>query len=245
MDEKLKRKILSLGKSTNYDGHGIPIFSKEGVEKMAYEFLRSFDAECLRRPIPTPIGEILTALKNDVGLNIAFVELGHRGNKKILGRTVFSENRIYIDKNLYGENQGSFRFTAAHEIGHWIFHRHRKISGKVVVNNDLILEDDESDFLVSDAPSDPQKWMEFHANVFAESLLMPAATIQSALVDVQKRHGITRNLGTIYLDSLQQYSRQDADMIITDLAGTYITSKKAMEIRLDRMGLIKVPNAGG
>lgn len=51
-------------------------------------------------------------------------DLGHHDGDKTLGRTLPRRNAIHIDVSLKQAGPiGRFRFTIAHEVGHWVLHR--------------------------------------------------------------------------------------------------------------------------
>lgn len=72
------------------------------------------------------------------------------------------------------------RFTAAHELGHFILHRDLMPTGHISDTQDSILETMEPDALQD---------MEREANQFAVELLMPAAMCRQRAEELQKAHG--------------------------------------------------------
>lgn len=51
-------------------------------------------------------------------------ELGSREGERVLGITRPRQRKIFVDAELRAEGpQGRYRFTVAHEIGHWILHQ--------------------------------------------------------------------------------------------------------------------------
>jgi len=127
-----------------------------------------------------------------------------------------------------------FRFTVAHEIGHWSLHRRKKVV------NVAVIEDEESDLEVrygAKTLKTPRQWMEHQANVFAAALLMPRSTFQKAVIQVQKQLGIATRLGTVFLDN-QAVNRQYYKAIVSSLMETYGVSGKATRIRLEETGIL-------
>ena len=92
-------------------------------------------AECAEncgRPLALPIPAYDIAV-NHLAFQLEFVDMHEamgvpmlRGQPYILGRTLFAEETILIDRSLNPENfpslRGRFRFTVAHEIGHALLH---------------------------------------------------------------------------------------------------------------------------
>lgn len=96
------------------------------------------------------------------------------------GLTIPSENAIVLREDVYEracEGRGRDRFTAAHELGHYIMHRnapfkyHRAESGRLPAYKDS----------------------EWQANRFAGALLMPEAKmiVCRSLAEVSERFGVT------------------------------------------------------
>jgi len=72
------------------------------------------------------------------------------------------------------------RFTAAHELGHFILHRDLMPTGYLSDTNESILESMDGEEL---------KAMEQEANQFAVELLMPASVCRQRAEELQKTHG--------------------------------------------------------
>ena len=229
-------------KDIRYDQHGLPILSDEEIEIVAYRILELYSAKCLEKPMRTPIVEILKYLKENFGLKVYFGNVGWKNGVIIVGKTVFPQSAIFLDKEIASrdEDEGLFRFTVAHEIGHWILQ-----SGKMIIYEKPLLqtEDTENLFPVGKKLVTPKDWMEHQANVFAASLLMPKETVKIALINKQKEMGIHRNQGKIYLDS-QPINQRDFYEIVSHLKFIFGVSMRAMRIRLNTLGLIVEEDKG-
>src|SRR5579859_7541062 len=97
-----------------YDQHGVPVLSTREIESAATQLLEEHCPRILKSPRMTPILEILAKLEASTGLSTAFVELGHKGSFKVVGRVSFRGRRLYLDISLTNEREAAFRFTAAH-----------------------------------------------------------------------------------------------------------------------------------
>ncbi|MDP4207837.1 MAG: ImmA/IrrE family metallo-endopeptidase [Bacteroidota bacterium] len=83
-------------------------------------------------------------------------------------------------------------------------------------------------------------WVEWQANQFSASLLMPENTIWYSLLAIQQKNGI-RNKGTIFIDN--QYDNQRAFLLtISELADYFNVAKINIEYRLSELGIIKYGN---
>jgi Zn-dependent peptidase ImmA (M78 family) len=81
-------------------------------------------------------------------------------------------------------------------------------------------------------------WLEFQANVFAASLVMPREMFIVALKQTQKNIGIDKNIGRIYLSNAA-YSRRDYEAVVSQLAQVFHVSKKSVRIRTRTLQLIE------
>jgi hypothetical protein len=131
----------------------------------------------------TPIDEIA---EFDLGLNIDFDNLRESfhfetssSEDQILGAMVFSNRQIIVDETLDPVDnpaiEGRYRFTIAHEIGHWVLHRH-------LFSNELnavaALRETTGDYLLRQKTPDAR--LEWQANYFAACILMPRIEVERA-----------------------------------------------------------------
>jgi Zn-dependent peptidase ImmA (M78 family) len=226
-------------KQLHLDKNGIPILSRIDLEEKAERFLNFFEPTCLKEPRLTPLAAISLRLHKEFKVKFAFgVELGSTPEGyKYRGRFHIPTTTILIDKSL-PEGEPRFNFTLAHEIAHFVLHR--KVNLSVLegekdrqisdTNRDLILDQIEGD--------DPRKWLEWQANKFASSLLLPRFTVPNAVISIQKDIGITRNIGIVYLDR-QRANYSDYRELLNHLMLIYQASKSAIRLRLRELGLLR------
>jgi Zn-dependent peptidase ImmA (M78 family) len=172
----------------------------------------------------------------------------------VLGAIYFNEKLIVVDQSLVPEDfpamLGRYRFTLAHELGHWRLHRH------------LYLRRANERSLLPDGPARPNHVLrsrqydpkEVQANRFASCLLMPREMIKREWFDWRG------SMDPIYLDELQAQQQQilAAEMIrrgglsmgeeainnvlmehaARPLAEKFAVSPEAMRIRLEGMKLL-------
>ena len=222
----------------NYGEDGVPILRAKEIEQVATEVLEMHWPRALLRPTTTPIMEILKALEKTTHLKSVIGDLGYKGNAKILGRVNFPQKLLSLDTLLTTERKIQMRFTAAHEIGHWILHRWNyenwKFESSPPVHDNF--EDDENSLCRLEQRS-PQEWLEWQANVFAAALIMPRATFQRALAETQYSLGIRRNIGIVWMSDTK-YSRRDYMLSVERLAEVYGVSLASVKIRLETQNLI-------
>jgi Zn-dependent peptidase ImmA (M78 family) len=101
------------------------------------------------------------------------------------------------------------RFTAAHELGHFLLHR--ATMGRFRADTEATLREAEDD--VADR-------MEREANRFAAELLMPADVCQARAVELAERHGCCPR-----------------GILVYRLSSELLVSREAMRYRLQALGV--------
>ena len=172
-------------KALRYDKYGVPFLKGVQIEAIAYEVLGKYCPRVLETSKFTPVADILTGLHENTGLLLAWEDLGFKGTAKILGRVIFSRKILFLDASLDSQRKPTFRFTAAHEIGHWVLHRHRweKLRMDALSQPMDGFTDDEKTLCKLDR-NNPRDWLEYQANIFAASLVMPRKTFVQAVLSI-------------------------------------------------------------
>jgi len=221
-----------------YDKNGIPIFTICQIEAIADELLGKYCPHVLEKPGITNVGEIIERLHESTGLLFTITDLGYKGTAKVLGKVSFRKRLLLLDFSLEGKRKAAFRFTAAHEIGHWILHRYNYQNWNLQTPSDAgnEMEDDERSLCRLEQKTQ-RDWLEFHANVFAASLVTPRKMFVVALIEAQLAIGIRRNLGRIFL-SKTEYSERDFESIVNRLSQVFDVSKEAVRVRLKTLQLM-------
>ncbi len=223
-------------KKYRQDSNGVPILSRINIEEHAEAFIEYFDDDCLLRPGVTPLAAICTKLQNEHNVSFVFdKDLGMtKEGYKYRGCFHIPTTTILIDKNMQSKSP-RFNFTLAHEIGHFVLHR--KIDMSILKNNNEIKDTNRELILDQIESNNPRVWIEWQANKFASSLLMPRSTVPMAVVQKQQEMGLNRNIGKIYLDrgssSYQDYKQQ-----IEHLSFIYQTSIASVRIRLRELSIL-------
>lgn len=126
---------------------------------------------------PVPVEEIVELY---LQLELEFKDmLQEFGTDKIHGALWVNERRIGIEQSLEPDSHpkmlGRYRFTLAHECGHWRLHR-RRFQHRVVTQPSLLPDDPKRpEYICRDGDTDP---IEFQADMYAATLLMPAAMVR-------------------------------------------------------------------
>jgi len=237
-----RRNIEFAPSKLRYNKDGIPILSAKEIEVVAHELLQNHCPNVLRKPVATPVAEIIQKLHERTGLLFAMEDLGCVGTAKVLGKVNFSRKTLYLDISLEKERKAAFRFTAAHEIGHWVLHRYNYKNWKLDSRHTIVddLQDYEGTLYRLDQKSN-REWLEFHANVFAASLIMPREMFVFALKQVQVAIGIRKNIGRIYLSNVPS-SHRDYETAVNQLSQLFCVSKKSVKVRFKTLELIEGTN---
>jgi Zn-dependent peptidase ImmA (M78 family) len=120
--------------------------------------------------------------------------------------TVIISNHLLDPKN-----HGRMKYTYAHELGHWELHK----------NTGIVLTRCKSSIGKWYRPKTDAEWLEWQADCFAASLLMPAETFKNAF---QRMAGQT-------VFSIKDY-------VIPYMAQTFQVSKQAAAIRARHLFLV-------
>ncbi|WP_164976248.1 ImmA/IrrE family metallo-endopeptidase [Oleiharenicola lentus] len=220
-----------------YDKNWVPVLSPQQITDIAAEVLERFCPVVLKVPRSTPVVEIIQELSKSTGLKFAYTDLGHKDGHKVLGKVSFGEKLLSLDPVLQKELEPAFRFTAAHEIGHWVLHRYKYKLWTFLKKNKELDDDDASLFRLID--KSPLEWLEYQANFFAAELVMPRAQFEQAVAAAQHRLGIRRNLGKIYLSSAG--SQLDLVQVLEELERVYSVSRAALRIRMKTLEILVEP----
>ncbi len=152
-------------------------------------------------------------------------------NKHTLGRIVFDDKIIELFlQNAKDEQQ--LRFTLAHELGHYYLGHQRYLKLDTFDANDL--EGVPQGFIeLTDV-----KKLEWQANRFAASLLIPRSLFAEAVSEALERHDIRdKGYGMIYVDH-QPNNQASFASICVELARKFDVSFGAVAVRLEQLRLL-------
>lgn len=216
-----------------------------------------FCPEVLKAPQPIDEDRFLTEY---LGLTQDFQYLTHCG--LYLGMIVFEDSNkipvydedtnraeyirvkkgtVIIDNTLLEENQEQrYRFTAIHEGGHWVLHRHKyckKATGITIYNtyntcstSSFKCRANNIDFKFKPL----EQWndndtMEWQANYFSSAILMP----KSMMVKLCNDKNIVEELTFQSYWNMHLYN----NLLIKKVSEVFNVSKKAAEVRLNNLNL--------
>jgi hypothetical protein len=206
------------------------------------EYGRKFGV--VARP-PVPVEEIL---ESHLNLHLGFDDLPKMLNASdVLGATWVHDQRVLIDQSLdpsvHAAKEGRYRFTVAHEIGHWELHRHHFMDNP---GQGSLFGSTSKPSIVCRTSSRKEP-IEWQADAFSGYLLMPKEMVVSAWKErkgsldfyVAKKEiaGLSARWG-LAEDELPAVD------IARELARDFKVSGQAMQIRLIGLGLIKTEDPG-
>ncbi len=230
---------------------------EKDAEALLSEFARTRGATI---SLPVPIDDVI---EKYLKLRIDFDDL-HRilevprskgtDQPDILGAIFFAEKRIIIDETLDPDEnpskEGRYRYTTAHEVGHWRLHRQ-------------LFTADPAQGSLLDVPtvpsvvcrtSDAKARIEVQADVYASCLLMPRKLVFAAWNEAfpdGKPRILPPAVPTVHpFAEVQRIARKFPNAKFTEsdeqvlntfskpFAEQFLVSAVAMRIRLEKLGLI-------
>ncbi|MEJ1357879.1 MAG: ImmA/IrrE family metallo-endopeptidase [Candidatus Sedimenticola sp. (ex Thyasira tokunagai)] len=219
------------------DKNGVPVFYRQDIEIKAEEVIEYVSPETLTKASISPLSQISTKFREEFGVQFFFEEdLGFTKNgNKILGKFVTEPRSIFVDKSL-DFNDPKWSFTLAHELGHLVLHR--KVDISLGNEHYSVFSDTVEQIKVSLVkPWTSHQWLEWQANSFASSLLMPREPYIEAFHQALSENDNSRNKPYIYLDH-QPHNMKLLHDIKSALISIYQVSSSAMEVRMKELGLL-------
>jgi hypothetical protein len=187
---------------------------------------------------PVPAEEIIEC---HFGLSLGFDDLRTRlKDAGVLGATWIEDKKVLIDQSLDPTTnpriEGRYRFTVAHEAGHWVLHRHQLVE---VRGAPLFDGTPAPSVICRNTGKKPP--IELQADYFAGYLLMPEEMVRSAWTEVTG--SVTPYVAEDELQQLRErYNLADDEQATVEIAkrmaGVFRVSGQAMQIRLLALHLV-------
>lgn len=224
-----------------FNKNNVPILRNEDVEAISCMVLETINVDLVNGIKKIHTLEIIEDLvqKKQFLFNIAPAERFVLNGEIIAGKYSFVNNVLSVNEILFEDELiHVLNFTLAHELGHFILHRHKRITRDLV---DALAIFNEEEFDYSKKYGRDNRFVEYQANKFAASFLMPKYLIKAKVIEIQEELGINHHLGTIFLDN-QQQNKDDYNNMLVKLQDTFDVSKIALRIRLQETGILKDEN---
>ncbi|MGD1947882.1 MAG: ImmA/IrrE family metallo-endopeptidase [Croceivirga sp.] len=214
---------------------GLKKLSANDINQIAVDFLNRIDDNITKRYWNTPLEKVSQFLENEHGLKIkSEYNIVDANGASQLGYYDVKNGTIFINQEIIDSIRYPFVFS--HEVGHFLLHSKLKTHQ---FTYDNFKDSDYSLFTQTHLLENDKHWVEWQANCFAASLLMPKNTLIARLISVQTNMGISKQ-GKIYLDN-QEINRKDHRKIVKALSAFFGVSQTTVEYRLESLGLIEHP----
>jgi uncharacterized protein DUF955 len=150
------------------------------------------------------------------------------GGSDVLGATYIDERMIAIDNRLTDDPR--FSFTCAHEIGHWILHRHifAEDPGQM-----LLFGEKAPSIVCRDGQKD--KPIEKQADIFSAYLLMPGRQFCGRFQELKAKLGLRCDRSIWMASDEAKYQA-----VVSELASASVfnTSKESVKNRIRELNLV-------
>ncbi len=218
----------------------VPFLTTNQIERETNKLLADYAfryGEIVEPPI-----DIEGIIESLLELDLRFDDLKTSLGQDVLGATWIKERKVRIDQSLDPtlnyQKEGRYRFTLAHEVGHWQLHR--PIIEAKSLQHSLFDEATEPSIVCRSATKDPMEWQ---ADSFAGYLLMPEFLVRQRWIDYNDKLE-THLVRDIIESQPTQWSLIDSNTPITnvarELATVFNVSGQAMQIRLISLRLIQI-----
>ncbi|OAT15772.1 hypothetical protein M979_3220 [Buttiauxella noackiae ATCC 51607] len=196
----------------------------------------TIDSGAKKNKEPVDLYKIISYMTESTGLTFDLAsELGTDENYTSVIGSMDSKNNIIKISSSLELNSPRWRFTLAHEIGHYIFHHGYMLKNTIDEHIDIIDNYSILDFKLS---SNLYRKLEWQANMFANSLLMPRYDVINSMAELIKQLDIHNfNNGIIYVDN-QHCNIHNYNYIITKLKKEFNVSATIVEIRLKQLRVL-------
>ncbi len=191
----------------------LPRLSDTKIDEIAENFLKQNHSSLV---LPIPIEEIAESKLN---LDIIPVKT-LRQEYDVDGSLDSTLKRIFIDFDLYMDQENRTRFTIAHEIGHLVLHH--EIFKKLDIKTESDLHK-----LIENINNEDYRWLEHQAYSFAGHVLVPSKLL---VREIQSR---------LVMKSSQQITAEDIYPIFSELTSLFKVSGEVILRRLQKIGLVK------
>lgn len=208
---------------------GLEKLSAKQIDEKAKGIIESYCTNSRMIKIP----ELLKVLERDYNLSFDFEnKLPIINGKQILGCYDVYHQKISIDNSIVNTNR--FAFILGHELGHFFLHKNLKLNQEIYNN----FKDSEYDFSENKYLLENDKhWIEWQANKFSSSFLLPANLFRLHLAIIRRKLEIPKYLEPVYLDN-QPVNKKDYFDILEYLSRYFMMSKISILYRLEDLDLI-------
>ena len=189
--------------------------------RLTYEDIRIESENFLKEyhpsgEIPIPI-EYIADCK--IGINIVPIPNLYRSTS-VNGYLSSDQTCIFVDQTQYDQYDTKFRFTVAHEVGHYVLHK------ECYENIDW---NDEKDYYEFYSSVDPHEmgWFETQGNWFAAQVLVPQGQLREVCYNVVKERAKD-------LEPLGELSPNAWEYLSNDIAKPFNVAPMVVQLRIQK-----------
>jgi Zn-dependent peptidase ImmA (M78 family) len=224
MEKLIDGELLKLLiKSDNNITYGIDRLSKTDIDEISKEELDKINKDYQIQAYGLSVKDLTKYVQLEYGIEIEHFDQKENNH---LGTCDIDQKLIGISKKIV--NSPRELFVLGHELGHYILHQ------KLAINQELMnsFSDSEYDFSIGKHRlENPRHWVEWQANYFSASLLLPKTSI------IAKAWQYSNSKDNLIFDD--NYSNQKKfRRIIEKLANHFSVSKTSIIYRLKELNLI-------
>jgi len=224
IDKQILIAFVPPSRSISY---GIDLLKKSDIESISLKELNNINPEFIDNAYGLSINDLKDYLKQEYDLEVTNFNPGRR---QYLGTCDIANNTIGISKHIV--NTPRELFVLAHEFGHYILHQNLSINQQLLDS----FSDSKFDFSTGkNRLENPRHWIEWQANYFSASILLPRTSITAKLWQFQQREGLIK--GNLFLND-EYRTQRIFNKIITRLSTHFNVSKTSIIYRLREYKLI-------
>lgn len=246
----------------------VPFLSENDIERAAASLLVDFGDLRNGGKIKPPVA-VEKILEKHLKLTLDFDDLHERlglpregDEPEVLGALWAETGEVFIDQSLdpdeHPERESRYRFTLAHEIGHWCLHRDH-LASPAGQERDLFGYSRPPTVISKSSQS--QARIELQADRFASSLLMPEPWVRIVWRDLFSRSNALvfsvwqdsdwakppmswQALGSLVAPTTDRFNPRKVEYFFyrasKPMAEEFGVSIQAMQIRLEQLGLLLI-----
>lgn len=240
--EKIKRRLENLVLSCFIEylksaeivkKSDIPKLSGDEIDEIVFEILKEIQVGFVTEGHQLDLNNILNFITNVLGYEIILSSECRKDSSEriILASVDFRSKQLIIDKKIREDSR--FGFILAHELGHICLHN------KLALSQDSYesFDDHKSNFGLGGTKfTNDRQWIEWQANRFASSFLMPPNIFELVCRGVFEQFGRRMN-EPLYIDDTR-YSQDDFHKIVRELARLFRTTNTSVIYTMGRFNLI-------
>ncbi|AEE49977.1 restriction endonuclease [Haliscomenobacter hydrossis] len=211
----------------------LPKLSGDEIDEITIEILEQIQPGFLTGVEPLDLDKIMHFISETLKYEIIFSSEARKDleGRHIVASVDFGQKTLVMDGSLKGDSR--FSFILGHEFGHICLHNKLAISQ----NSYETFEDHKFSFWLGKANfTNQRQWIEWQANRFASSLLMPSGIFELFCKSVFSHFG-RRSYEPLYVDD-NKYSQDDFHKIVNALALQFKTTKTSIIYRMYSLNLI-------